>query len=599
MKSSQYWLSDNHFKYRLGGTALGLLLLTGQLAVASTVELDENNSDVLAGVIALDVIDHANSLRAKASTRTHAETSSHWIGKTRIELELEVEVTRQKIARLSALGYDYDAIALQDLLDGLHTTSQKLEAGRSEIARILAESANRREELISVTSWDLLPAIYQSEDELFYQIVSNTDSGSKKAADVVSAESLLQFQRLALLTQQIDKSYILLEVATRLDDSQFIGTAEDHLSLVIYQLQETLKSFAEVEPEYLDPRLVPLAWDLVEAATGKDNLIDLMKSRLRLTDQEQQLVVEIVGFAEALESQAVSTLTKSIANLENRDDYPIEKVRALQAALAVRQHASDLKNDATAASSAGSLIPETSAIQERVEKSVSSLRDELEKYASTGYEFNLDALSTSVSLVESTLGDVLDNRPELIEALQYAARTRIRIRNLVNFDLTPLVVSSIDNQLYYMLTGRSEFRNGATDEASPLSQVEFMRLWHLTNLYKSVFRAFSGLTIAMIMDELTLIGEAEERFLTASHRLARSNDFLKQYGGPDIAPQLVAMNGKFIISGSGTVNVFDALRHRLPLIEAERTAIQMAQQTLQFELIAKADNLILNLLEST
>ena len=94
----------------------------------------------------------------------------------------------------------------------------------------------------------------------------------------------------------------------------------------------------------------------------------------------------------------------------------------------------------------------------------------------------------------------------------------------------------------------------------------------------SIFRTFSGLIIAIIMTEPTLIGEGEERFITASHRLEKSIDFLEKEGGTEVDPQVVPLARQFIAFGNGESNFFDSLRHRLPLIASESELIEANQQ---------------------
>ena len=89
----------------------------------------------------------------------------------------------------------------------------------------------------------------------------------------------------------------------------------------------------------------------------------------------------------------------------------------------------------------------------------------------------------------------------------------------------------------------------ASSSQPPLSRSEFLRYWHLASVYNSLFRTFSGLIIAIIMTEPTMIGEGEERFATASHRLEKSIDFLEGDGGAELDPQLVPLARQFIAFG--------------------------------------------------
>ena len=105
-----------------------------------------------------------------------------------------------------------------------------------------------------------------------------------------------------------------------------------------------------------------------------------------------------------------------------------------------------------------------------------------------------------------------------------------------------------------------------------------MRYRHLTLVFNSLFRTFSGLIIAIIISEPTLIAEAEERFATAAHRLESSVAVLEQEGGAQVHPQLVPLARQFIAFGNGDANFFDSLRHRLPLIAQEAELIESGRR---------------------
>jgi len=185
---------------------------------------------------------------------------------------------------------------------------------------------------------------------------------------------------------------------------------------------------------------------------------------------------------------------------------------------------------------------------------------------------------SEIDRFESNAERVNDSRPELAAALQSAARERAQLRSFLDYQLEPAVVASLDNQLYYMLTGWSEFSDDGSVDSDPLSHVELMRYRHLASIYTSLFQTFSGLIIAIIMTEPTWIGVGEERFITASHRLEKSIDSLEVLGGTELDPQVVPLARQFVGFGSGESNVFDSLRHRLPLIGSESELIEANQQ---------------------
>ena len=519
--------------------------------------------------------------------RTRADTSPEAVAKSKASIDADAAEALRHLDLVADAGREDAAARVRQLLDELTFSAQRLEDGRPQFAQILRDSERNREKLIAATSWQLLPAALASEDDLFHRIVSGR--GDK---DSVSVEDLLLYARLALLTQQVDQGYIALEVATRQTDSEFVGTVEEAANLVMYQLRESIESFADADHADLDPALVPLARDLVEAAYGETNLIDLMKTRLRLDEREAQLADAVATVSSSLQTEVDAVLAQVVGALMETDR---ETAMALQAALAVSQHAAAATSRSFEPTTANTPIAGLPQVRDTVATHLSEVRQGLDTLANLTYGTAVAHMYPEIDRLESITGRIHGGRPELAAALQSAARERAELRNFVDYRLGPAVVASLDNQLYYMLTGRSEFRGGDAGGSEPLSHAELMRYWHLASVDNSLFRTFSGLIIAIIMTEETLIGEGEERFGTASHRLERSIDFLEEAGGPELDPQLVPLARQFTGFGNGESNVFDSLRHRLPLIASERDSIEVSQQThsrLQADIDALLDDII-------
>ena len=285
---------------------------------------------IQATVATLAVARHARSLADTASTRTRADTSAEAMAASRAAVDADAAEARRQLDVLAGAGHEHAAQRIRELLDALVQSAQGIEDGRHLFAGSLRDSRSSREKLIAATSWQLLPAALASEDDLSYRMLSEPGA--------VAVEDLLLYARLALLTQQIDQGYIALEVATRQTDSEFIGTVEEAANLVMYQLRENIESFTEAGQEDLDPGLVPLARDLVEAAYGETNLIDLMKTRLRLDEREAQLAGAVDAASSSLQIELDAVFEQAIGDLELADTDG-ETAKALRAALAVSRHA--------------------------------------------------------------------------------------------------------------------------------------------------------------------------------------------------------------------------------------------------------------------
>ena len=553
---------------------------------------------IRATAAALAVARSASSLVETAATRTRAEMSSEAMAESRASIDADAAQARQGLDRIAGAGREEAAARVRELLDELLLRARRIEDGRAQVAQILRDSQSSRRQLIAATNWRLLPAALASEDDLFYRMVSGRGDAKEQAsrtAHAMSVEDLLLYARLASLVQQVDQGYIALEVATRLPDSEHIGTVEENLNLAMYQLRESIESLSEGDHDDLAPTLLPLSQDLVDAAYGEANLIGLMKTRLRLTEQEAQLAAAAVSVSDSLRSEVEAVLEQAIADIE-LEDAGGDTAMALRAALAVQMHASAIASysaDPTTANTPLAGIPE---IRDAVAAHRVGLRRRLDTLVDLGYGAAVAQMYPEIDRLDSITERIIDGRPELAAAMQSAAQQRAKLRSFVHYQLKPAVIASLDNQLYYMLTGRSEFRDGGPGDSDPLSHLEFVRYWHLASVNNSLFRTFSGLIIAIIMTESTLIGEGEERFITASHRLEKSIDFLEREGGPDLAPQLVSLARQFMSFGNGESDVFDSLRHRLPLIATENEMRETARQ-IGSGLQASVDALLDSILE--
>ena len=540
------------------------------VAVGDSATQPDEEPDIAAVTAALALVRQVKSLADAATVSTQASMTPELLAGLRASTEAEIDVLRQQLDALEAAGYAQASASMRDMLDELARRTAEIDGGRPPLAEVLRESERRRQELIATTNWELLPASVASEDDVFYRLI--TDS-----SDAVATDDLLRYSRLALLTQQVDQGSVLLEVAARQSDIAFIATVEENVDLVMYQLSDSLDVFAEDTQQDLQPTLIPLSRDLVDAAYGDENLIDMMKSRLRQAASEARNIAALDGILASLQTEATALLAQTIDDIGSAESYR-GLAEVLNAALAVDQHLSSVAASSAARTTPATPLDELPSIRGNAARETSEIRQRLDVLDGAGHGDAVMRLRAELGRFVSSTENIHDGRPELAEALRSAAGQRAQLRTFFDYQLRPAVVSSLDNQLYYMLTGRSEFADGGASGADPLSREELLRYRHLTLIFNSLFRTFSGLIIANIISEPTLIAEAEERFTTAAHRLETSTAYLEQEGGSEVHPQLAPLARQFIAFGNGDANFFDALRHRLPLIAQEAELIETSQQ---------------------
>ena len=561
----------------------------GWVVAAESAAETPDEPDIGAVTTALAVVREVQALADGATARTHGGMTPDALAESRASLDAAAEALYTQLDVLRSAGFGQASAEMRVLIDELVARASEIEDGRPQLADVLRESERRRQEVIATTNWQLLPAAVASEDDVFYGLI--TDDG-----DAVALEDLLRYSRLALLTQQVDQGSVLLEVAARQPNIAFIATVEENIDLVMYQLADSLEVFAEGAQEDLDPTLIPLSHGLVDAAYGEANMIDLMKVRLGSGAQEARNVAAFNQTLASLQAQAATLLSQAIGSVGSFDGYRgIAEV--LTAAMAVDRHLGSLSAASASRSTPTTPLGDLPAARDAATADISGIRQNLDILDAAGHGDAVARMRTSVDQMQADVGHIHDGRPELTGALQAAEGQRAQLRAFFDYQLRPAVVSSLDNQLYYMLTGRSEFADGVPTDSDPLSHSELMRYRHLTLVFSSLFRTFSGFIITFVISEPTLIAEAEERFATAAHRLETSIAYLEREGGSEVHPQLAPLTRQFIAMGDGEANLFDSLRHRLPLIAQEAALIESSRQasrTVQSDLDALVDGVLVD-----
>ncbi|MCY3596946.1 MAG: hypothetical protein OXG71_05850, partial [Rhodospirillales bacterium] len=350
----------------------------GWATAANSGPAQAGDSAIRAAAAVVAVGRHARSLAETASARTRADLSPEAMTEFNASINADLAAARRQLDQLARAGHADAAARLDVLLTDLERHAERLESGRLQIARILRDSQTRREELIAATNWQLLPAIVASEDDFFYRMVSGHGDADAQPArtggGATSTEDLLLYAQLALLAQQVDQGYISLEITTRLTDKEFIGTLEENANLVMYQLRESIDRYVDTGREELDPTLVSHVRDLVDAAYGEENLIDLMKTRLRLDEQEARLADAINTVMLSFRAEADAVFEQAVGDLALPGTYR-ETASALQAAMSVSQHAAAATSHWSVQTTANTSVDDMPGIRETVAVHVSGLRN--------------------------------------------------------------------------------------------------------------------------------------------------------------------------------------------------------------------------------
>ena len=138
-----------------------------------------------------------------------------------------------------------------------------------------------------------------------------------------------------------------------------------------------------------------------------------------------------------------------------------------------------------------------------------------------------------------------------MEAILAGERNWQELSLSTNYELLPAIGSSLDNQFYYLMTGRSDFRGGDSPGVDRLSEEEFLRYWHMATLMESVSRGYQTLDFANRLTIPALTARVEETFDTAAQRMERSIEYLEENGGPELNPDVIPLANRLLEAGTG------------------------------------------------
>ena len=156
------------------------------------------------------------------------------------------------------------------------------------------------------------------------------------------------------------------------------------------------------------------------------------------------------------------------------------------------------------------------------------LSERLSSLEGRGYDGRVERIRQQVDLLTANVSLIEDERPALLEAILAGERSWQQLLFSTNQKLLPAISSSLDDQFYYVMTGKSDFRDAEPATSGALSEEEFLRYWHLATLNEWTFSAHRSLLAANLssQDDPTRLANNEESF---------------RYGGPaDGAQHLVS-----------------------------------------------------------
>ena len=239
-----------------------------------------------------------------------------------------------------------------------------------------------------------------------------------------------------------------------------------------------------------------------------------------------------------------------IDNLET-ESRGSDDVEVMASAVELTRHSSSLASTASVASNARMTPESASEARTAIANNEAELANRITTLEGRGYDSSVARIGQQVNLLTANVSRIEDERPVLLEAILVGERNWQELSLSTNYELLPAIGTSLDNQFYYMMTGRSQFRDGNPSGSDHLSEEEYLRYWHMATLMESVSRGYQTLDFANRLTIPALTARVEETFDTAAQRMDRSIEYLVESGGPDLNPEVIPLANRLLDAGTG------------------------------------------------
>ncbi len=267
----------------------------------------------------------------------------------------------------------------------------------------------------------------------------------------------------------------------------------------------------------------------------------------------------------------------TIENLDTEDTSG-DDIAVLAATMAISRHSSDLMATGAAASD-GTMNRET-VIADRAEVSriKAALSEQRAILDGSAYQARAARIGAHLDSLVSAIDQIEAGRPDILRALLRGEQARQELTVTNTRSLFPALRTSIDNQIFFMLTGESEFRSSPASATESVSEEELLRFWHLTSLSSAATVGHATLAVASALQNPTFVGRTQEALASIGQRMERSLEYLAENGGPELDPEVLPLASQLREASVGQGNQLDALKARLELAAAEQELIAASEE---------------------
>ena len=284
----------------------------------------------------------------------------------------------------------------------------------------------------------------------------------------------------------------------------------------------------------------------------------------------------LVALVAVIASSAVGW--SSLGSLTDQSDAG-EDTAMLNTALAISHHSSSLALVGLVETNIRMTRASVLKLRSDIASAKADLSTQLAALTGKGYDERASNIENHVNSLITIVDEVDSKRPALLLNIANGEGQRRELSRQMTRELAPMLGSGIDNQLYYMMTGRSDVR-GTPGGANAFSREEFARYHHMMVLRRAVAVAHPMLAAAVRASDPTLLTNVEEAFDSAAQQLRASLEFLSVNGGPEFDQAAIPLIMGLIDAGSGPANYFDQVKARLGMVLDERRLITSSNDVL-------------------
>ena len=204
----------------------------------------------------------------------------------------------------------------------------------------------------------------------------------------------------------------------------------------------------------------------------------------------------------------------------------------------------------------------------------------------TGDE-HLESIRAHSQTLIANIESIKSQRTELFHLVSDKEILRTELADLRS-ELDDIVVTAIDDQLFYTVTGYRNLGEPPDEFADHFSEGEFGQYRRLLELQVDANIATELLSNAFTLSEAASIEPFRERFEAVDSRIQRNLDALE---GSEIHEQLAPVFARLSELGIGPENRFSLLQHELELKESQANLLAL-NQVEAVSLVAGVDELV-------